>query len=332
MRAAGPSAGLVDVKVVSFSDDAERAEDGGPARAAPGSTVASPRTIRRCRHASGSRASGSWAAAWPATTSRRASRSRSGTARPSSAAPLAAAGAAGGAHAARAGGALATWWSPASPTRTRWSGIVFAEDGVLAAARPGFRYLETSTISPGLARRVAEALRSKGARHAGGAGHRLEDGRGEGHADPDDRRPARAPRRADAGDDGRSGPRPSTAARSGQASVVKLIGNTLISFMLEGLCEGLVVARKAGLPIETMLEVIMASGYAVALLHVQGRRHRAARLGHALLDRPAGQGPGPDARRGAAARRAHARPGRDPRGLPGGAGPGLRRRRTSRRW
>ena len=44
--------------------------------------------------------------------------------------------------------------------------------------------------------------------------------------------------------------------------MVKLIGNTIISFMLEGLCEGLVVGRKAGLSIETMLEVIMASGYA----------------------------------------------------------------------
>src|SRR6185503_8949845 len=41
--------------------------------------------------------------------------------------------------------------------------VVFAEDGVLAAARPGFRYLEASTISPGLARRVAEALRARGA-------------------------------------------------------------------------------------------------------------------------------------------------------------------------
>src|SRR5688572_13061130 len=41
--------------------------------------------------------------------------------------------------------------------------IVFTEDGVRAAARPGFRYLETSTISPGLARRVAEVLRSRGA-------------------------------------------------------------------------------------------------------------------------------------------------------------------------
>ena len=47
----------------------------------------------------------------------------------------------------------------------------------------------------------------------------------------------------------------------GQGSVVKLIGNALISFMLEGLCEGLVMARKAGVPQETLLEVVMASGY-----------------------------------------------------------------------
>src|SRR6185295_14583323 len=41
--------------------------------------------------------------------------------------------------------------------------IVFADDGIRPAARPGFRYLETSTISPGLARRTAEVLRAKGA-------------------------------------------------------------------------------------------------------------------------------------------------------------------------
>ena len=31
---------------------------------------------------------------------------------------------------------------------------------------------------------------------------------------------------------------------TGQAAVMKLIGNTLISFMLEGLCEGLVVGAE----------------------------------------------------------------------------------------
>src|SRR5262245_17966603 len=39
--------------------------------------------------------------------------------------------------------------------------LVFAEDGILGAVRPGFRYLETSTISPDLARHTAETLRTK---------------------------------------------------------------------------------------------------------------------------------------------------------------------------
>ena len=42
---------------------------------------------------------------------------------------------------------------------------------------------------------------------------------------------------------------------------MKLIGNTLISFMLEGLCEGLVVGQRAGVSIEKILEVVMASGF-----------------------------------------------------------------------
>ena len=48
----------------------------------------------------------------------------------------------------------------------------------------------------------------------------------------------------------------------GQASVVKLIGNTVISFMLEGLCEGLAVGGRAGIAPQTLIDVIQASGYA----------------------------------------------------------------------
>jgi 3-hydroxyisobutyrate dehydrogenase-like beta-hydroxyacid dehydrogenase len=139
--------------------------------------------------------------------------------------------------------------------------IVFAEDGVRAAARPGFRYLETSTISPGLARRVAEVLRARGADmlEAPVTGSKIgaekgtlvlmTGGRREVH---DELMPVMMA----------IGSKAIHCGEIGQASVVKLIGNTIISFMLEGLCEGLVVGRKAGLSIETMLEVIMASGYA----------------------------------------------------------------------
>ena len=147
--------------------------------------------------------------------------------------------------------------------------IVFAEDGVRAAARPGFRYLETSTISPGLARRVAEVLRSKGADmlEAPVTGSKvgaekgtlvlMTGGRREVH---DELMPVMMA----------MGSKAIYCGEIGQASVVKLIGNTIISFMLEGLCEGLVVGRKAGLSIDTMIEVIMASGYASPYFSFKG--------------------------------------------------------------
>ena len=47
----------------------------------------------------------------------------------------------------------------------------------------------------------------------------------------------------------------------GQGSVVKLIGNSVISFMLEALCEGIVLGGKAGIPLQTIVDVVQASGY-----------------------------------------------------------------------
>src|SRR5688500_7813093 len=139
--------------------------------------------------------------------------------------------------------------------------IVFADDGIRPAARPGFRYLEASTISPGLARRVAEALRARGADmlEAPMTGSKLGAEKGmllfmtggarEVHDELMPVMMAMGSRAIHCGD-------------IGDASVVKLIGNTVISFMLEGLCEGLAVARKAGIPAETVIDVIQASGYA----------------------------------------------------------------------
>jgi 3-hydroxyisobutyrate dehydrogenase-like beta-hydroxyacid dehydrogenase len=138
--------------------------------------------------------------------------------------------------------------------------VVFAQDGVLGAARAGFRYLETSTISPDLARCVTEAFRAKGADalEAPVTGSKLgaqngtllfmTAGRREVH---DELLPVMMA----------MGSKAIYCGEPGQAQVVKLIGNTLISFMLEGLCEGIVLGRKAGLSIETILEVVMASGY-----------------------------------------------------------------------
>jgi 3-hydroxyisobutyrate dehydrogenase len=139
--------------------------------------------------------------------------------------------------------------------------IVFAEDGIRPAVRPGFRYLECSTISPGLVRRMGEVLRPLGADvlEAPVTGSKLGSekgtllfmtgGRAETH---EELMPVMMA----------MGTRAILCGELGQASVVKLVGNTIISFMLEGFCEGLVVAQKAGVALPKVLEVVMASGFA----------------------------------------------------------------------
>jgi 3-hydroxyisobutyrate dehydrogenase-like beta-hydroxyacid dehydrogenase len=139
--------------------------------------------------------------------------------------------------------------------------LVFAEDGILPSVRPGFRYLETSTISPGLSRRIAAALRERdadaleapvtGSKIGAEKGTLLlmTGGRKQTH---EELMPVMMA----------MGSKAIYCGEIGQASMVKLIGNTFISFMLEALCESIVVGRKAGLTIETILEVVMASGFA----------------------------------------------------------------------
>jgi 3-hydroxyisobutyrate dehydrogenase-like beta-hydroxyacid dehydrogenase len=147
--------------------------------------------------------------------------------------------------------------------------IVFPDDGVRAAARPGFRYVETSTISPGLARRIAEVLRSKGADmlEAPVTGSKIGAEKGTlllmtgGSKELEQELMpvlmAFGAKAIHCGD-------------IGQASTVKLIGNTIISFMLEGFCEGVVLGRKSGVSLETILEVVMASGFASPYYNFKG--------------------------------------------------------------
>jgi 3-hydroxyisobutyrate dehydrogenase len=139
--------------------------------------------------------------------------------------------------------------------------IVFAEDGIRPAVRPGFRYIETSTISPGLMRRIAEVVRAKGGDvlEAPVTGSKMgaekgtlvimTGGKPETHEELMPVLMAIGAKAIHCGD-------------IGHASLVKLVGNSLISYMLQGLCEGLVVAKKAGVSTEKLLEVVMASGYA----------------------------------------------------------------------
>ena len=139
--------------------------------------------------------------------------------------------------------------------------VVFSDDGVRPAARPGLRYIECSTISPGMMRRLGDALGAHGAEvlEAPVTGSKLgaekgtllfmTGGKREVH---DELLPVLMT----------FGSKAIYCGELGQASIVKLIGNTLISFMIQGLSEGATLARKAGVPLATVLEVVMASGFA----------------------------------------------------------------------
>jgi 3-hydroxyisobutyrate dehydrogenase len=148
--------------------------------------------------------------------------------------------------------------------------VVFADDGVLAGARAGFRYVECSTISPELARRTADAFESRGASalDAPMTGSLLGAQNGTllfMTAGPKELHDALEPLLLSMGS------RAIHCGASGQGSLMKLIGNTLISFMLQGLCEGLVVAEKGGLSAAQVLEVVAASTFSSPYFAFKGK-------------------------------------------------------------
>lgn len=151
--------------------------------------------------------------------------------------------------------------------------VVFAADGVLSAARPGFCYVESSTVSPALVRRIAAAFAERGASslEAPVTGSKagaekgtllfMTGGPAEVHEELEPVLLA-------------MGSRAIRCGESGQGALMKLLGNTLISFMLEGLCEALVVGKKGGLDVAKVLEVVAASGYASSYYAFKGEAIR----------------------------------------------------------
>ncbi len=147
--------------------------------------------------------------------------------------------------------------------------LVFAADGLLAGVRPGLRYLECTTVSPELTRRVQTALRERGAdaleAPVTGSKNGAESGTllfltGGDRAVHDELQPVMMA----------MGTKAIYCGEMGQGMAMKLIGNSFISLMLEALCEGVVVGRRAGLPIETILEVVQASGFASGYYNFKG--------------------------------------------------------------
>lgn len=139
--------------------------------------------------------------------------------------------------------------------------VYLGPQGLLAGAREGMRFVDTSTISPGLAREVAAALRAQGAEllecpvtgsKQGAQEAKLllmTSGKKEIH---DELEPLLL----------EIGKKAIYLGDTGMASAMKLLGNTFISFMLEALAETFTLGRAEGLTPKQILEVVQASGFA----------------------------------------------------------------------
>ena len=148
--------------------------------------------------------------------------------------------------------------------------VVFAEDGVQASARAGFAYVECSTIGPEQARSIADGLGQRGAEVlvAPVTGSKLgaENGTLLFMTGGDAAVHTRLEPLLLA-----MGTKAIHCGTVEQACVVKLANNSLISFMLEGLCEGALVTQRAGIPLAAWLNVIQNSIFGCGYYAFKGK-------------------------------------------------------------
>lgn len=138
--------------------------------------------------------------------------------------------------------------------------VYLGERGIVAGLQAGARCVDTSTIAPSLARELAAACQARGADFleapVTGSKQGAEDGMlllmtGGPRELHDELEPLLLC----------IGKRAIYMGELGAGSAMKLLGNTLISFMLEGLAEVLTLGRRQGLAPEQILEVVQASGF-----------------------------------------------------------------------
>lgn len=147
----------------------------------------------------------------------------------------------------------------------------FGEHGVLSRLEAGAIVIDCSTGSPQLAERLDAACRARGARFIESPVTGSKNGAAAGTlvfmcgAEEADLAAARPILDALATKVIHIGP-------VGSATRVKLIGNTFIGLMLQALCEGVVLATKAGIPPAKLLEVVQASGYASPYWDFKGKQ------------------------------------------------------------
>jgi 3-hydroxyisobutyrate dehydrogenase-like beta-hydroxyacid dehydrogenase len=136
--------------------------------------------------------------------------------------------------------------------------VVEGPEGILAGLRPGSVYVDMSTVSPAKSREIAEQVARVGARMldapVSGSVVTLEQGQlsmmvGGEYAAFEHVAPVL---RANA-------PTLNYVGTNGQAVLMKIAVNLNLQVQMMGLCEGLFLAEKGGIPRETALKVLLDS-------------------------------------------------------------------------
>jgi 3-hydroxyisobutyrate dehydrogenase-like beta-hydroxyacid dehydrogenase len=137
--------------------------------------------------------------------------------------------------------------------------LVYADDGLLAAARPGLRIVDHSTAEPSSTERIRRDLAARGAVFIDAPLARTPKEAEEGRlntmvgATPEDFAAIRPVLAAYCENIFHVGP-------PGSGHVLKLVNNMLAMSMAASIAEGLAVAAKAGLALDKVVEVVSAGG------------------------------------------------------------------------
>jgi 3-hydroxyisobutyrate dehydrogenase-like beta-hydroxyacid dehydrogenase len=144
-------------------------------------------------------------------------------------------------------------------------GVVEGEQGILAGLGPGKVFIDMSTISPAASKRLAERVAATGARMldvpVSGSVITLEQGNlslmvGGEQAIFEQVKPILLA----------IGPKITYMGANGQAVLMKIAINLNLQVQMLGLCEGLVLAEKGGIPRELALEAMLNSAVASPML------------------------------------------------------------------
>jgi len=148
--------------------------------------------------------------------------------------------------------------------------VAGGETGFLAGLTAGALVIDFSTVGPDAATRLGEACASRGARflaapvtgskNAAAAGTLLLMCGGTAEAFTAAQPVLQA-----------VGSKAIHVGEVAQATTVKLIGNLMIAHMVEALSEGATLARRAGIGVEKLLEVVQSSGFASPFWDFKGK-------------------------------------------------------------